>query len=37
VRNDNREGDPLLVDLKAVFGPDDDGSPCITIMLPDED
>lgn len=37
VRNDNREGDPPLVRLKAVCGPDDDGSPCITIMLPDED
>jgi hypothetical protein len=37
VRNDNREGDPPLVRLKAVFGPDDDARPCITIMLPDED
>jgi hypothetical protein len=37
VRNDNRPGDPPLVTLKAVCGPDDDGSPCITIMLPDED
>ena len=25
------------VELKAVCGPDDDGSPCLTIMLPDED
>lgn len=25
------------VTLKAVCGPNDDGSPCITIMLPDED
>ncbi len=25
------------VPLKAVFGPDDDGEPCVTIMLPDED
>jgi hypothetical protein len=25
------------VRLKAVFGPDDDGKPCITIMLPHED
>jgi hypothetical protein len=24
-------------DLVAVCGPDDDGSPCVTIMLPDED
>jgi hypothetical protein len=23
--------------LKAVIGPDDDGNPCLTIMLPDED
>jgi hypothetical protein len=23
--------------LKAVCGPDDDGSPCLRIMLPDED
>jgi len=37
VRNDNREGEPPLVTLKAVCGPDDDASPCITIMLPDED
>lgn len=25
------------VRLKAVCGPDDDGRPCVTIMLPDED
>ena len=37
VRNDNREGDPPLITLKAVCGPDDDGSPCITIMQLDED
>lgn len=37
VRNDDREGEPPLVTLKAVCGPDDDGSRCITIMLPDED
>jgi hypothetical protein len=37
VRNDNREGDPPLVELKAVCGPDDDGSPCITVMKPEED
>jgi hypothetical protein len=35
VRNDNRR--PKLVRLKAVCGPDDDGRPCITIWLPDED
>jgi hypothetical protein len=28
---------PKLVQLKAVCGPDDDGSPCLTIMLPEED
>lgn len=28
---------PQLVNLKAVCGPDDDGEPCITIMLPEED
>ncbi len=37
VRNDNREGEPPLVTLKAVCGPDDDARPCLTIMLPDED
>jgi hypothetical protein len=37
VRNDNREGWPPLVTLKAVCGPDDDAKPCVTIMLPDED
>ncbi len=37
VRNDNREGIPPLVRLKALCGPDDDGSPCLTVMLPDED
>jgi hypothetical protein len=26
-----------LTTLKAVVGPDDDGNPCITIMLPEED
>lgn len=28
---------PRLTALKAICGPDDDGQPCITIMLPDED
>jgi hypothetical protein len=37
VRNDNREGDPPLVELKAVCGPDDDASPCVTVMMVDED
>lgn len=37
VRNDNREGAPPLVRLKAVCGPGDDGEPVITVMVPDED
>lgn len=37
VRNDNSEGEPPLVTLRAVCGPSDDLSPCVTIMLPDED
>jgi hypothetical protein len=37
VRNDNRARTPLQVRLKALCGPGDDGSPCITVMLPDED
>ncbi|MFO0888214.1 MAG: DUF6573 family protein [Isosphaeraceae bacterium] len=37
VRNDNAEGEPPVVQLKAVCGPDDDASPCITITLPEED
>ena len=28
---------PKLVRLKAVCGPDDDRSPCITVMMPGED
>lgn len=28
---------PELIELKAVCGPDDDGTPCVTVMLPDED
>ena len=28
---------PRPVRLKAVCGPDDDFSPCITVMLPEED
>ncbi len=35
VRNDNRK--PRLTTLKAICGPSDDGSPCITICEPDED
>lgn len=37
VRNDNRAGEPPPVVLKAVCGPADDGSPCMTVMLPEED
>jgi hypothetical protein len=37
VRNDNRAGTPRLVQLKAVIGPDDHGSGCLTILLPEED
>lgn len=37
VRNDNREGVPPLVRLKAVCGPGDEGEPVVTVMLPDED
>lgn len=35
VRNDNRR--PQRVKLKAVCSGDDEGKPCITVMLPDED
>lgn len=37
VRNDNRDGTPPLVRLKAVCGPGDEGEAVITIMLPHED
>jgi hypothetical protein len=37
VRNDNREGTPPLVRLKALCGPGDEGEPVVTIMMPDED
>ena len=37
VRNDDRDGEPPLIELKAACGPADDGSPCVTVMLPDED
>ncbi|MFO0840859.1 MAG: DUF6573 family protein [Gemmataceae bacterium] len=37
VRNDNRVRTPPLVKLKASCGPSDDGSPYITVMMPDED
>ena len=37
VRNDNREGVPPVVTLKAHCGPGDAGEPVITIMRPEED
>jgi hypothetical protein len=37
VRNDNREGTPALVRLKALCGPGDEGEPCVTVMMPEED
>jgi hypothetical protein len=37
VRNDNGEGIPPQVQLKAVSGPGDEGEPVITVMLTDED
>jgi hypothetical protein len=37
VRNDNRDGVPPLIRLKAICGPGDHGEPVITVMLPDED
>lgn len=37
VRNDDRPGEPPLVTLKAVCGPDDERRPCLTIMTPEED
>ncbi len=32
-----RKRKPTCFVIKAVLGPDDDGNPCITFMLPDED
>jgi hypothetical protein len=37
VRDDDREGTPPLVRLKAVCGLGDDGELCVTVMLPGED
>jgi len=37
VRNDNSDGDPPEVTLKAQCGPGDDMEPVLTIMLPKED
>lgn len=37
VRNDNHNRTPPLITLALVCGPADDGSPCLTVMLPTED
>ncbi len=37
VRNNNREGIPPLIRLKALCGSGDEGEPVITVMRPDED
>jgi hypothetical protein len=37
VRDDNREGTPPLVRLKAVCGPGDKGEPVVAVMMPEED
>ncbi len=37
VRNDDREGDPPLVQLYALCGPGDDPQPVLTVLLPTED
>jgi hypothetical protein len=37
VRNDNRDGTPPLVRLKAVCHAGDEGEPVVTVMLPQED
>jgi hypothetical protein len=37
VRNDNRDGTPPLVRLKAACGPGDGAELVVTVMLPEED
>jgi hypothetical protein len=37
VRNDNRDGTPPLVRLKALCGPGDREEPVFTVMTPEED
>ena len=37
VRDDNREGTPPLVRLRAVCGPGDQGEPVVTVLMPEED
>jgi hypothetical protein len=36
VRNDNRDGIPPLVRLKAVCGPGDGGEPVLTVLMPEQ-
>jgi hypothetical protein len=36
-RNDDREGTPPLVRVKALCAPGDGGEPVVTVMLPEED
>jgi hypothetical protein len=37
VRNNNLDRTPPQIRLKAVSGPGDDGAPCITVILLNED
>jgi hypothetical protein len=37
VRNDNWEQTPPLVQLRALCRPNDDGSPCINVLMPGEE
>jgi hypothetical protein len=37
VRNENRERTPLLVRFKTLSSRGDDGEPCMTVRLLDED
>src|SRR5947209_5229819 len=37
VRNDDREGTPPLLSLKAVCGPGDQGQPVLNVLLAGED
>ena len=37
VRNDNRDGTPPLVRLKALYDPGDQGEPVVTVMMTNED
>jgi hypothetical protein len=37
VCNSDRERMPPLIQLKVLCGPNEHGSPCITVLLPKED